>query len=211
MAAMEIVLANMIHEADTPVTNTTGGTSAGDPSGGGSDIGRTEPQGSIIFAKLTTGDRAGAIICTVLICSAVLTAVLFMITDENKSAAENWDDFSSSFAKSAGAGVLVKRGRLGSVDEKGKGVERSDSENSGIRPIMPAVVQLPPTRNSERQQRHMVGHALGSSIIAEVPESAKYVPESAKYVPESAKYVPDSASRKKQRRSLQKRDKKVAA
>ncbi|KAH6645836.1 family 76 glycoside hydrolase [Truncatella angustata] len=85
MAAMEIVLANMIHDAEPPVTNSTGGTSVGDPTGGGSDIGRTDPQGSIVFAPLTTGDRAGAIIVTVIICATVLTAALFMMTDENKS------------------------------------------------------------------------------------------------------------------------------
>ncbi|KAK9780088.1 putative mannan endo-1,6-alpha-mannosidase [Seiridium cardinale] len=199
MAAMEVVLANMIHEADTPVTNTTGGTSVGDPSGGGSDIGRTDPQGSIVFATLTKGDRAGAVIVTIVICSAVMAAVLFMMTDETKSATENWASFRSSFTKSAGAAVLVKGDRHRRISEKGKGVGRSDSGNSARGSlIMPAVAQLPPARDVARQKRQTARHAQRPSIIAEVQEFS------------TSKECPDSSPSKRQRRSLQKRDKRLS-
>ncbi|KAK1826696.1 glycosyl hydrolase family 76-domain-containing protein [Podospora conica] len=43
MAAMEVLLANMIDSVPPPVTEKKGGTSAGDPGAGGSDVGRTDP------------------------------------------------------------------------------------------------------------------------------------------------------------------------
>ncbi|KAK0749583.1 glycosyl hydrolase family 76-domain-containing protein [Schizothecium vesticola] len=43
MAAMEVLLANMIDSVPAPVTEKKGGTSAGDPGAGGSDMGRTDP------------------------------------------------------------------------------------------------------------------------------------------------------------------------
>ncbi|KAK0633600.1 glycosyl hydrolase family 76-domain-containing protein [Immersiella caudata] len=43
MAAMEVVLANIIEHVASPVTNRTGGISSGDPGAGGMDVGRTDP------------------------------------------------------------------------------------------------------------------------------------------------------------------------
>lgn len=151
MAAMEVVLANMIQEAEAPVTNTTGGTSVGDPSSGGSDIGRTDPVGSIVFAPVTAADKAGAIILTIIIGSGVLTAIVFMLTDERKSTTENWGSLKSSLAKGAGTGVLVKSTKRTSTDEKGKGVARSDSDTSGgIAPVMTAAYRPRPEEYSAR-------------------------------------------------------------
>ncbi|ORY67662.1 family 76 glycoside hydrolase, partial [Pseudomassariella vexata] len=104
MAAMEIVLANMIQKAEAPVTNSTGGTSVGDPSGGGSDIGRTDPMGSIVFAPITSRDQAGAIILTILVLGALLSAIAIMMMDETKPIRENWDSIKASLSVGAGAG-----------------------------------------------------------------------------------------------------------
>lgn len=192
MSAMEIVLANMIHESEAPVTNSTGGTSAGDPTGGGSDIGRTDPRGSIVFATLTTGDRSGAIVCTILMCCAAFTAVLFMVTDETRSVSDNWDDFSSSFAKGAGAAVLVKGDKHGRMYEKGKRVRRSDSDNSRRSPLTPPSVTYEPSAGMYVLQQHSI--AARPSGIIEVYEPSMYIEP------------PNTAPERKQRRSLQKRN-----
>ncbi|KAI4604149.1 hydrolase 76 protein [Pestalotiopsis sp. 9143b] len=180
MAAMEVVLANMIHDAEAPVTNKTGGTSAGDPSSGGSDIGRTDPMGSIVFAPVTTADKAGAIICTIIIGSGVLTAIVFMLTDETKSTPENWGHMRSGLAKGASAGVLIKAARHAKTDEKGKGVARSDSDTSGaVEPVM-AVVHRPrpaqyhtrPARPTQRPRPPVVVPEAPGSLRSQQPPLA---------------------------------------
>jgi mannan endo-1,6-alpha-mannosidase len=96
MAVMEVVLANMIHEAKPPVTNTTGGTSAGNPAaGGGDDNGRIDPAGWH-YGPITKGDRAGAAFVTFVILAALLAALVFMVSDEQKTVGENWGSFRST-------------------------------------------------------------------------------------------------------------------
>ncbi|OTA98958.1 glycoside hydrolase family 76 protein [Hypoxylon sp. CI-4A] len=77
MASMEVVLANMIQQAEAPVTNGTGGTSVGNPSAGGSDDGRVNPVGRV-YSPTSSGDRAGAAIVTVVILLSALTGLTFM-------------------------------------------------------------------------------------------------------------------------------------
>lgn len=125
MSAMEVVLANMIEQAQAPVTNSTGGTSEGNAGAGGSDIGRTDPHGAAYAsAPITTGDRVGAAFCTVAILSALVAACVFMTTDETKTIRENLEDASSAFAGGAGgaAAKLSRKNKDASHDEKGKGV-----------------------------------------------------------------------------------------
>lgn len=158
MAAMEVVLANMIQEADTPVTGSSGGTSGGNAGGGGSDIGRTSPIGSLVFAELTTGDRAGGIICTIVICAGVLSTLIFLVSDENKSVGENLDSFRSSFAKGPGAVVLLKGGRQSIIEEKGKGIAHDVSSSESGEPVPRAggIVDQPvrdPVQRPERTAR----------------------------------------------------------
>lgn len=112
MAAMEVVLANMIQQAESPVTNRTGGTSVGDPSAGGADIGRNRPEGAIIFKPITAADRAGGVILTVGVVLALLTAIVYMVTDETKTTSEN--------IRSLAGGLGEKPDR---ALEKGKGLE----------------------------------------------------------------------------------------
>ncbi|KAI1854217.1 hypothetical protein JX266_001358 [Neoarthrinium moseri] len=206
MAAAEVVLANMIQDAEAPVTGSTGGTSVGDPAGGGSDIGRTDPLGGIVFAPVTTGDRAGAVICTIIFCCGLVVAALFMVTDETKSPAQNWESFQSSLTKGAGTAVLVKGG-VGSsgVDEKGKGVmsEKDSSFDSGEK-MYPdnAVLQLPIPRARTRDHQQMMRSAL--------PRSAAVTPGEATRTG-ATRQRPTSMYNSKHTRSLQKRDRRLSS
>ncbi|KAI1803873.1 glycoside hydrolase family 76 protein [Daldinia bambusicola] len=135
MAAMEVVLANMIREAEVPVTNSTGGTSVGNPSAGGSDSGRIDldPRYS---KPITGGDRAGAAICTIVVLGTLIAGAVFMVADETKSTKENWSNLRSGVAAASGPGMLaaLAPGKKKSVlDEKGKGLamERSSSTETG--------------------------------------------------------------------------------
>ncbi|KAI2617161.1 glycoside hydrolase family 76 protein [Hypoxylon sp. NC1633] len=130
MAAMEVVLANMIEQAEAPVTNSSGGTSVGDPSAGGSDDSRADPVGRY-FGPISTGDRAGAIICTIAVIFFLLAGLAFMMTDETKSTVDNWASFRSGV--SGAALVAAAGGKKATTEEKGKGLatERSSSTDTG--------------------------------------------------------------------------------
>ncbi|TGJ82746.1 hypothetical protein E0Z10_g6018 [Xylaria hypoxylon] len=101
MAAMEVVLANMIEEAKQPVTNGTGGTSVGDPAAGGNDNGRVDPV-KWQHGPITDGDRAGAAFVTFVVLTTLLAALVFMFADEMKTAGENWDNFRSTVSPQPG-------------------------------------------------------------------------------------------------------------
>lgn len=78
MCALEAMNAMLIQQAPSPFTAKTGGTSKGDPSAGTSgDIihGMAPPPG-----KVTTGDRAGAGILTVLVIGFTLGGAYFLVT-----------------------------------------------------------------------------------------------------------------------------------
>ncbi|KAI8627945.1 glycosyl hydrolase family 76-domain-containing protein [Xylariaceae sp. FL1651] len=138
MAAMEVVLANMIQEAKPPVTNSTGGTSVGNPAAGGSDEGRVDPVGWH-YGTINDGDRAGAAVVTFIVLAALLVALVFMFSDEMKTTSENWDTFRSTLSfksgvgGNAGATVLVNDVQRTVSDEKGKGVvtDRNSSTETG--------------------------------------------------------------------------------
>lgn len=184
MAALEVVLANSIQHAEAPVTNATGGTSVGNPSAGGSDEGRVDP----ISAKLgpiTGGDRAGAAIVTFIILSSLLAGVAFMMTDETKSAADNWAAFRSTFTSDSALGGIVAGSTTKKsvvVDDKGKGVamERSSSTETGEKIPAPAVaypvsgrLQKRPDsfRRSHGPQQRVSGADFLSSSPAPVAEA----------------------------------------
>jgi len=96
MAAMEVVLGNLIQQVAPPVTDGNGGTSTGDPGAGGSDVGRTDPF-SIVdsWPPIKTGDKAGAWICTIVIVAGVILGCSFMLVDE-KSGQEAWQKISTN-------------------------------------------------------------------------------------------------------------------
>jgi mannan endo-1,6-alpha-mannosidase len=127
MAALEVVLANMIHEAKPPVTNSTGGTSAGDPAAGGNDDGQLNSVGRH-YRPINDGDRAGAAFVTFVVLAVLLVAIVFMFTDEMKTTGENWDSFRSTLSfksgigGNAGADVLVQGNVSVTPEGKGKGI-----------------------------------------------------------------------------------------
>ncbi|CAK7240343.1 MAG: hypothetical protein STHCBS139747_001782 [Sporothrix thermara] len=145
MAAMEVTLANMIHSVTAPVTNSTGGTSVGDPDAGGSDIGRTQP---VVYAPITTGDRVGAGILTAVIVIGIISGVVYLFIDETveRTPKERFDGFVTSVGKNgrklakraAGGRDEYGDGLGGIVSEKGKQprvqsfqvVDRTDSDRS---------------------------------------------------------------------------------
>lgn len=63
MAALEVIQSNLIQFAKAPFTNSTGGTSQGDPGAGISDPSALNPS---LTAPVTTQDRAGAGVLTAL-------------------------------------------------------------------------------------------------------------------------------------------------
>lgn len=84
MAAVEVSLANLIEKSADPVTESTGGTSKGDPTAGGNDIGRVT---TTHWQPLSTGDRAGAGILTAVVLGLLVSAVCFMMSDDVRDAA----------------------------------------------------------------------------------------------------------------------------
>lgn len=64
MAALDVIQANLITRVDPPVTQDTGGTSKGNPGAGGE---APEPTPKALSFPITTADRAGAGILTLMI------------------------------------------------------------------------------------------------------------------------------------------------
>ncbi|KAI1090064.1 glycoside hydrolase family 76 protein [Rostrohypoxylon terebratum] len=138
MAALEVVLANMIEQAEAPVTNGTGGTSAGNPSAGGSDEGRVDANGRL-YGPIATGDRAGAAICTIVILLALIAGVIFMLMDETKTVADNWASARSTASGASGLALLGAGKKKPSNEEKGKGVAMDCSSSTDTGEKIPAV------------------------------------------------------------------------
>ncbi|KAJ9155486.1 Glycoside hydrolase family 76 protein [Pleurostoma richardsiae] len=164
MAAMEVVLANMIGDVSAPVTNSSGGTSQGDPSAGSSDVGRTDPENFLdMYAPIRAGDRAGAYILTVLVLLAMLVGMAFMFIDEtsDKTPAERWADLRHHVAAPGAA----FRAAAAAEKDKGKSVDRSSesissSSDSGVVPVL-----------SEKKEAHLVVTQRA------VPVDGPYTPE----------------------------------
>lgn len=77
MAALEVIQSNLIESVKPPVSNDTGGTSKGNPDAGtGDDDGH---KSSANLKTITTGDRAGAGILTVLFVGSVFAGSYWMV------------------------------------------------------------------------------------------------------------------------------------
>ncbi|PGH06117.1 hypothetical protein AJ80_08223 [Polytolypa hystricis UAMH7299] len=76
MAAMEIIQANLAPFTKPPLTNKTGGTSKGDPAAGGDGKDNKLPERSI-----TTADKAGAGILTVLLLGGIVWGLVWGIME----------------------------------------------------------------------------------------------------------------------------------
>jgi mannan endo-1,6-alpha-mannosidase len=73
MAAIEVIQSNLIGQSRAPYTNTTGGTSVGNPNAGASSI-----QDPAAITPSTTGDRAGAGILTTFVLVGLVGGLLWM-------------------------------------------------------------------------------------------------------------------------------------
>jgi mannan endo-1,6-alpha-mannosidase len=76
MSALSVLGATQMNAAIVPVTKDTGGTSKSDPSAG-SGTASTKP--GAVLSKITTADRAGAGILTLLIICGVIGGSLWII------------------------------------------------------------------------------------------------------------------------------------
>lgn len=120
MAAMEVVLANLIEAAAEPATDGTGGTSVGDPGAGGSDVGRTNPFEFVDSTPpVTTAGRAGAYICTVLVAAGLVAGCVFVLADEGstQAAARRWAGLRSSWGSRSGKSSDVHAVRTPEKDD----------------------------------------------------------------------------------------------
>ncbi|KAI1140819.1 glycoside hydrolase family 76 protein [Hypoxylon sp. FL0543] len=178
MASMEVVLATMIQEAAPPVTNGTGGTSVGNPSAGGSDDGRTDPVGRI-YGPISTGDKAGAAICTIIVVCSFLAALAFMVTDETRSTSDNLASMRSTLSGAATLGVLAGGAKKAMNNEKGKGIaaamdkERSSSTDTGER--IPSAYANGKLQKSMQpsEQKSLKRVSAPPSALSPVRETAK--------------------------------------
>ncbi|KAI0111094.1 glycosyl hydrolase family 76-domain-containing protein [Nemania sp. FL0031] len=158
MAAMEVVLANMIEEAKLPVTNITGGTSVGNPAAGGSDEGRVNPV-EWHYGPIDNGDRAGAAFVTFVILAILLAALIFMLSEEDAPGSKNLDSTAlprPGTTKNNLTAVVIARGNGDSpLQEKGKGVASDESSGITTRETTPVAVahtfEFPPRRAPKRK------------------------------------------------------------
>jgi len=181
MAALEVTLANLIEDSRAPFTSGSGGTSEGDPGAGGSDIGRL---GEVVFAPITTKDRAGAGILTALALLGLVACVIWMMVDEtsDKSVPERWTD-----VKTATAGGFGAAGLLGMIRKKKQADEekpqwnrprsfavRSVSYAENRHSMVPTMnlkhsmrldQPMPPRPQSMAYSLHSRGDSLGSARV----------------------------------------------
>ncbi|KAK7409721.1 mannan endo-1 [Neonectria punicea] len=76
MNALSMVMYTLVEKASTPVTATTGGTSEGNADAGNKNSDDVNKHQS----KITTADRAGAAILTILMCGGVLAGTAFVFS-----------------------------------------------------------------------------------------------------------------------------------
>ena len=82
MAALEVVLSNMISVMNPPVTNATGGTSLGDPNAGAKKPAIIPPY---LLALPSTGDIAGAGILTIIVVAGMMSLFIWICIRETES------------------------------------------------------------------------------------------------------------------------------
>lgn len=109
MAAMEVVLANMIKDLDPPVTNSTGGTSVGNPSAGTGNIGSTNGYKALATMKpITNADRAGGWTLTVFAMVFLIMGMRFVFRDETNDM--TWNERGDEFRADIGPGGILGPG-----------------------------------------------------------------------------------------------------
>ncbi|KAH6686895.1 family 76 glycosyl hydrolase [Plectosphaerella plurivora] len=107
MMAMQVVLSNLVGHSRDAVTQGNGGTSQGDPSAGGGEIGRSDPV-IVDFPPPTAGSIAGASILTALLIIGWITLIVWMFMDETseKPLKQRFFDFRKSLLNGGGIVAL---------------------------------------------------------------------------------------------------------
>lgn len=186
MAVMEVVLANMIEVAKEPVTNSTGGTSAGNPAAGGSDNGRVDPV-RWHHGPINNGDRAGAAFVTFVVLAILLAALIFMLSDEINTGGQT-SDFIQPMGPSKSviaklrptAGRARTRARTNAnatTQERRRGIVSDNDSGSGTTtgestPINGAYGFEPPPRQVPRRKPL----SSISSTVSSLPSSGPNAP-----------------------------------
>ncbi|KAK4177041.1 glycosyl hydrolase family 76-domain-containing protein [Triangularia setosa] len=178
MAAMEVVLGNMIQEADSPVTDSRGGTSRGDPGAGGKDMGRVDPLHlADAWPPVSRSGKAGAWVLMLLTVVGLVGGCVFVLVDEGKSKRGQIEGIGDVVMVAGGGrrkrGVKLMKDSLdilgamvaaGSVErEKAGGVIRSDSDRT-----LRGDGSEPGEDEPKRQPQHVV-QPVGEPPIIKVP------------------------------------------
>lgn len=79
MSALSAMIYNLVDGSVSPKTNSTGGTSKGDPDAGGPDEDKTRT-----FSSVTIGDRVGAGFLTTLVLAGIIAGTVFVVLDPRK-------------------------------------------------------------------------------------------------------------------------------
>lgn len=129
MAAMEVVLGTMIQKMDAPVTNSTGGTSPGNPGGGQPGAGQINALSTLeLIRPISKADGAGAYFLTVLVVLSILGGMAFVFHDgeEGRTVGERWKTLQ---------GDLKPGGGLRSAGEKGKQTSGQQNREDGFEDV----------------------------------------------------------------------------
>ncbi|KAL1862731.1 hypothetical protein Daus18300_008375 [Diaporthe australafricana] len=152
MAAMEVVLATMIHKLEAPVTNSTGGTSPG--------IGPPHVLTALENMRpISTADGAGAYFLTILAIIFLLAGMMFVFQDESEDSTyeERWKTLKDDLKP---GGVLRTGG------EKGPKRDEEQDRGDGFEDVNLDGPSTPAPR-LERQQK---SPAITSSSFYGSPE-----------------------------------------
>lgn len=170
MAAMEVLLANMIDSVPAPVTEKKGGTSAGDPGAGGSDVGRTDPFSEVWDKNpVSVAGRAGAGILTLLTLLFIVAGCVFMMVDETKSTAQKLEAVRTVAGRARGPALCWGRSKdadrssgSGSPDEK-MTPPSSSSSGGTLTPEKDIVVKTHENAGVEEKETEVASGAPSSS------------------------------------------------
>ncbi|OHE90776.1 glycosyl hydrolase family 76 [Colletotrichum orchidophilum] len=78
MSSLQMIMYNLVDTAEVPVTATTGGNSTGNVNGGKTDDGSGSGSANPLKA-ITTADKAGAAILTIMVTASVVAGTVFLI------------------------------------------------------------------------------------------------------------------------------------
>ncbi|GKT42664.1 mannan endo-1,6-alpha-mannosidase DCW1 [Colletotrichum spaethianum] len=184
MAALEVTLGNLIGVSRDPVTAHGGGTSQGDPGGGGSDIGRTIPAVSNC-PPLSPGETAGAAILTMVVLGFLVVGIIWMLMDETskKPLQERFFDFRSALLGGGGLAALAKRHKTDEMNEKGKGIDNDVSSDGASSHENGILSPLPPKGHDVNGQRDlpqrgsMISQMSDTTVVSTHPPGIPMVRE----------------------------------